>query len=236
MKANELIAKYQEIWDKYSTTYVNKPTKVEDSNLLDRGFEFQFDEDITTPDVLFIGINPSYKNDKPIVKGTYTKPANGPGYFRPFHKVEQDLKENYKRDITWTHLDLLAVREPQQSYIENYLYKKRLGIEFTVESLAVAKSLIEHLQPKIIVAPNTLARELMSRNRKELADGRVVGEWMDCKFEFDNDLGTDKIIDSGVLNGTPVFFTSMMTGQRALDRGTFQRLVWHIDTVLNKTK
>jgi hypothetical protein len=236
MKANEFAAKYQEIWDKYSTSNINKPTKVENSNLLDRGFEFQFDDDISNPDVLFVGINPSYDERDPIIKGTYTKTPNVPGYFRPFYKVEQDLKGMFKRDITWTHIDLLAIRESQQAYVENNLNKKRQGMEFIIEQLAVTKEIIEHFNPKVIVVPNLLGRELMSRNKKTLADDRVVGDWMDCEFEFDNDLGTDKIIDAGSLNGVPVFFTGMMTGQRALDRGTFQRLVWHIDNLLAKIK
>jgi len=237
MKAYELIEKYQNIWDKYESSYINKATKVEESNLLDRGFEFQFDEDITNPDVLFIGINPSYKEERSIVKSFYTKPANKPGYYRPFHKVEQDLKSDYNRTITWTHVDLLAVREPQQSYIENYLYQKKQGADFVIESLEVAKQVIEHFKPKVIVVPNLLGRELLSRNKKTLADGRVVGEWMDCEFEFDTDLGTDKFINSGsTLNGIPVFFTAMMYGKNSIDRGTFQRLVWHIDAVLNKIK
>lgn len=236
MKANKFIAKYQKIWDKFSTSNINKPTKVEDSNLLDRGFEFQFDEDITNPDILFVGVNPSYDADYPQEKGTYTKPDNVPGYFRPFYKIEKDLKDIYNRDITWTHIDLLAIREPQQAYVENNLNKKRQGQEFIIEQLAVTKEIIEHFNPKVIVVPNLLARELLSRNKKTLAEGRIVGEWMDCEFEFDNELGTDKVTDAGSLNGTSVFFTGMMTGQRALDRGSFQRLVWHIDTVLGKTK
>lgn len=236
MKASELIEKYQKIWDKYTDSYVNKSTKVEDSYLLDRGFEFQFDEDIINPDVLFIGVNPSYNNDNPVVKSTYKKPINKPGYFRPFYKIEEDLKKAHQLDVTWTHVDLLAVREPQQSYIENYLYQKRKGEEFTIESLAVSKEIIEHFNPKVIVVPNLLGRELMSRNKKTLADGRVVGSWMDCEFEFDNDLGTDKISSAGVLNGVPVFFTGMLSGQKSIDRGTFQRLVWHINSALSKSK
>ena len=236
MKSKEFIAKYQLVWDNYMTSNINKPTKVEESNLLDRGFEFQFDEDITNPDVLFVGINPSYDHDFPMVKGTYTKAPNVPGYFRPFHKIEQDIKSEYNRNMTWTHIDLLAIRESQQAYVENNLNKKRQGMEFIIEQLAVTKEIIEHFNPKVIVVPNLLGRELMSRNKKTLADDRVVGDWMDCEFEFDNDLGTDKIIDGGSLNGVPVFFTGMMTGQRALDRGTFQRLVWHIDAVLGKVK
>lgn len=234
MKAEDLIAKYQQIWDKFSSSNINRATKVEASNLLDRGFEFQFDEDITNPDVLFIGINPSYYDDSPVVKDFYTKPPNVPGYYRPFHKIEQDLKSDHNRDITWTHVDLLAIRESQQAYVENNLNKKRQGQEFIIEQLAIAKEIIEHFNPKVIVVPNLLGRELLSRNKKTLAEGRIVGEWMDCEFEFDNDLGTDKITDGGVLNDTPIFFTGMMTGQKSLDRGSFQRLVWHIDAVLRK--
>jgi hypothetical protein len=236
MKASELIAKYQKVWDNYTDSYVNKATKVVDSYLLDRGFEFQFDEDITNPDILFIGVNPSFKDENPVVKSTYLKPPNKPGYFRPFYKLEEDLKKAHQRDVTWTHVDLLAVREPQQSYIENYLYQKKKGAEFTTESLAISKEIIEHFNPKVIVVPNLLGRELMSRNKKTLADGRVVGNWMDCEYEFDTNLGTDVISSPGTLNGVPVFFTGMLSGQKSLDRGTFQRLVWHIDSVLNASK
>lgn len=236
MTANELIEKYQKIWDKYITTYINEPTKVEDSNLLDRGFEFQFDEDIQNPDILFIGINPSYRTDRPVVHRSYTKPKDVPGYFRPFHKIEQNLKKTYEREISWTHLDLLVIRETQQSYLDNYLFKEKKGLEFVDEQLEIAKEIIAHIKPKSIVVPNTLARELLGGNKKTLPDGRIVGRWMDYDFEFDNSIGTDKMIRTDDLNGTPVFFTSMLSGQRALDRGTFQRLVWHIDAVLDKTK
>lgn len=236
MTTADLINKYQKIWDKYSDTGINEPTKVEDSNLLDRGFGFQFDEDINNPDVLFIGINPAYRIDRPVLKQSYTKPANKPGYFRPFHKMEEDFKTDYKREISWSHLDLLAIRETQQSYVDNYLFKSEVGVDFVMEQLAVAKEIIAHLKPKVIVASNTLARELLGRNKKVLADGRAVGVWMDYQFEFDQTLGTDKVISEDSLNGTPVFFTAMLSGQKALDRGTFQRLVWHIDSVLNAVK
>lgn len=236
MTTNELVDQYQKIWDKYNDTEINEPTKVEDSNLLDRGFGFQFDENINNPDVLFIGINPAYREDRPVSKQAYTKPANKPGYFRPFHKMEEDFKTNYKREISWSHLDLLAIRETQQSYVDNFLFKSKVGVDFIMEQLAVAKEIIAHLKPKVIVASNVLARELLGRNKKVLADGRAVGVWMDYQFEFDQALGTDKVITEDSLNGTPVFFTAMLSGQKALDRGTFQRLVWHIDSVLNTVK
>jgi len=37
-----------------------------------------------------------------------------------------------------------------------------------------------------------------------------------------------------MLKNVPIFFTSMLTGQRALDNGSFERLIWHINFVLGK--
>lgn len=53
-------------------------------------------------------------------------------------------------------------------------------------------------------------------------------------FEFCTELGTHKIIRHKTLNGTPVFFTSMLSGQRALDNGSKERLIWHIGKILNQ--
>jgi hypothetical protein len=63
---------------------------------------------------------------------------------------------------------------------------------------------------------------------------RTKGVWMDFDFEFDENLGTHKIVNNSELENVPVFFTSMLSGQRALDNGSYQRLIWHIKYVLNK--
>jgi len=57
---------------------------------------------------------------------------------------------------------------------------------------------------------------------------------MDFGFEFDDEIGTYRIIKNDKLKHTPVFFTSMLTGQRALDLGSYERLIWHILFVLKK--
>jgi hypothetical protein len=60
--------------------------------------------------------------------------------------------------------------------------------------------------------------------------------WMGLNFKFDEDLGCDVIQaskDTPVeLVGTPVFFSSMLSGQRALDRGSWERLAWQMRRVL----
>lgn len=60
----------------------------------------------------------------------------------------------------------------------------------------------------------------------------------ELRFLFDDKIGTHRITGNKefetVLKGTPVFFTSMLTGQRALDNGSFERLGWHINKVKKK--
>ena len=47
-------------------------------------------------------------------------------------------------------------------------------------------------------------------------------------FCFDEEIGTYRIVNNSSLEGTPVFFSSMLTRQRALDLGSLERLEWHI--------
>ena len=60
--------------------------------------------------------------------------------------------------------------------------------------------------------------------------GVWLGDWI--KFEFDKTIGTYVVNEPKELKGTKIFFTSMLSGQRALDLGTRERLVWHIAEVL----
>lgn len=54
---------------------------------------------------------------------------------------------------------------------------------------------------------------------------------MNFAFKFDNNIGTHIITEPEILASVPVFFTSMLSGQRALDIGSFERLKWHINKV-----
>ena len=57
--------------------------------------------------------------------------------------------------------------------------------------------------------------------------------WMNYEFTFDYNLGTKKIINNEKFRPY-IFLTSMLSGQRALDNGSKERLVWHINQVLDK--
>jgi len=237
MKGKDLVAKYQEIWNEYSNTHVNSSTPKNEDKLLDRGFVFQFDEGQKDIDVLFVGINPSYTNSKSETLFYGKKNVETLSYFRPFNHImeELDKKEVRPTNLTWSHLDMLVFRETQQSFIWDKLLKTEEGIQFVNQQLIISKQILEYLNPKIIVVSNTAARHFLGRD-KYVKKGKQQGVWMGYEFEFDDEVGTDRIIKKPNLQ-SHAFFTSMLSGQRALDNGSKQRLIWHIEKVLReKTK
>lgn len=205
-----------QIWDE---------AKIENKELLSRGYAVH--DEIIKNTILFIGINPSFsgKNKK---RGSYFFNNNDDDekmhkYFNKFKKISKEI------DLPWTHFDLLYFRETNQKYISELLNDKN-GIGFIYNQLQLSKKIITNAVPKILVVTNTMFRHFMGLDKDKQKN---TGVWMDFDFEFDDNLGTYKIIDSE-LDGVPVFFISMLTGQRALDNGSFKRLVWHINFVLKK--
>ncbi|MCB9047405.1 MAG: hypothetical protein H6550_14830 [Chitinophagales bacterium] len=219
---DELIAAYDKIWNKYSNQLEFKFTE-----LLSRNYLFQFDE-IETPDIVFMGINPSYSGVIDNSK-TYSVKNLKPAYLKPFANIQTEVSKKLGRDVTWTHLDCFVFRETAQSIITDDLFKDIFGRQFLKDQLKLSKRLLEHYNPKVIVVSNALARQLI---RKETR----VPEFEDFGYsiEFSDEIGTDIIIEDGVMNQTSIFFTSMLSGQRALDIGSRERLIWHIAKALKE--
>lgn len=193
--------------------------RFENLEILKRGFSVQ--DNIMQNALFFVGVNPSYKSDsKGITKVPFENyyvntEDNLHPYFKKFSKISQDVK------IPWTHLDLLFVRETSQNNIKS-LEKGKDGKDLIDKQLKISKEIIELANPKIIVVNNTYAKYLLESDK-----------FSTPKFEyiFDKELGTYIIISPNSLKGTPIFFTGMLTGQRALDLGSLERLTWHIEYV-----
>lgn len=199
------------------------------AELLQRGLLFQYDKEIKHPNLLFVGINPSFDKKIPFIEDSYSKEnAKTISYFKAFHRVEEQLKNQYSQEVTWTHLDLCVFRETKQSTIMDELIKKDGAADFIYQQLLVSDKLLKQIQPEIIIVSNTLARKFLGFDAD---NGNDV--WLGYEFEFDDQIGTQRIVSPSVLKNTPVFFTSMLSGQRTLDIGSKQRLVWHINEVLN---
>ncbi|TNJ41102.1 hypothetical protein KFZ70_04150 [Tamlana fucoidanivorans] len=203
-------------------------TKYSEIDIIERGYGIH--DKIIKNSILFIGINPSFT--KKAKNGSYfinldqdakrTIEGKPYVYFKKFVDITKKINNNSNSQIKWSHMDLLFHRETKQHFIEK-IKKQKNGIEFINEQLKISRKIIIKSKPKIIVVSNTKARDYLKNKTNCSFD-----------FKFDNELGTEIIKNNSELNNVPVFFTSMLTGQRALDNGSYERLIWHINYVLEK--
>lgn len=169
--------------------------------------------------LLFIGINPSRSKDEKIPIDSEDRCSSH------FYSLTQNSNYKYfnkfadiasKTNVQWTHFDLLYMQETNQNIVKHILGQPH-GNEFIEKQLHLSKQIFDACSPKVIVVNNSLARDFLKDRLK-------------LKFEFNEDIGTE------MYNNVPVFFTSMLTGQRALDNGSYERLVWHIKYAIKKTE
>lgn len=226
MEKKEILNKYEAIWKKYKDKF--KDSKII-QDVISRGIRFQYDEikDNETR-ILFVGINPSFKDKDPIkIDSTYSlktikdKPQ---AYFNAFINICNKLNDNKtNKPIVWYHMDLLVFRHTNQKFIETILLTNDDGVNFVKEQINLSRVLFSYYKPEVIIVSNALARDLIKRFIHE----------EDFKDEFSNELGTQELIKPNELQGVPVFYTSMLSGQRTLDKGSHERLIWHIKQVLS---
>lgn len=187
--------------------------------------------------LVFIGINPSLsKEERERLKNKDNNNCE-------FYKLHYDINSNYryfkkffdiseKTGINWGHIDLLYHRETNQKKVSGLLKTDR-GKDFIYKQCMISKivldKLIDENKPRIFIVNNTLARELLGEYHTEKPT-KKSHHWIGYDFVFSEDIGTY------VYKNNPFFFTSMLTGQRALDNGSYQRLIWHINLVNSKYK
>jgi predicted DNA-binding protein YlxM (UPF0122 family) len=230
MEIRNLIEKpINEIWEKYDEIVSVPPIAV---------------SEVPKNGIIFVGINPSLGEkdrlelekveDKKIE--FYPSPSSEiekpHPYFKKFIKVHEEV------GLPWGHIDLLYIRETQQSKI-NDMIKDENSIHFIYEQTQVTRTVIDEIiknaNPKVFVVNNTLARGLLGRYKTKdgifpnnIPEGQK--HWIDYQFEWNDEYGTFFLKEHNI----PFFFSSMFTGQRALDNGSFERLIWHMKYVLEK--
>jgi hypothetical protein len=193
--------------------------------VIKRGVVLQ--NEMSTKSILFVGINPSFNRGQGVSNNNFNDVNDGfynnndghidkNPYFRKFIDISEKLK------LDWAHTDLLFFRETNQKYV-NLLLKKATGKKFIQAQLQISKQIIIQSKPKVIIVSNSLARDIM---------GTAKDHYMGFEIVFDSEMGTHKIINQVELENIPIFFTSMLTGQRALDKGSYARLIWHIKYAL----
>lgn len=221
----------KKIWEDSTIIKWNNPIC---EDILKRGVVLQ--DKIIKNSILFIGINPSFNKEKGLGNNDFNNDNDGfynnddchidrNSYFKKFREISKEVNSD------WAHTDLLFFRETNQKFV-NQLLNLEIGKEFIKKQLEISKQIIIQAKPKVIIVSNALARDLMGIFIKGEENIEINEPSMKFKFKFDDDLGTHKIINQKELENIPVFFTSMLTGQRALDLGSYKRLIWHIKYVL----
>lgn len=194
-----------------------------------RQYGYAIQDNIPVGGLLFIGLNPSRK-DESNNRVFYNNEQEGGDIHRYFLKFQEISKQT---GMLWGHFDLIFIRETDQQNIHQLFgFSHPVGTDFILEQLRIAEQVISQVKPQIIVVNNTMARLFLGKDRHfNEKKHQEEGVWMGWHFEFDEHIGTHRITNHPTLNNTPVFFTSMLTGQRALDKGSYERLIWHIRLV-----
>ena len=127
--------------------------------------------------------------------------------------------EAFRDTSKWEHIDLFFNRETSQKDFEKKVLKIR-GLEsFVSAQLNLSKKLIDYVCPRAIIVSNALAAQVFEEKLKD----EFPLTWNE-EYGYHTTVLKDKSI--------PVFLASMLTGQRAMDKGSYKRLKWHIKKAL----
>jgi hypothetical protein len=202
-----------------------------------------FQQEPTKNCLLFVGLNPSFNpaDMSRLIEQYLRLSIDVYTYFRWVLRREIDMALLAKMDqvskqhhryfgrcremskflgIPWEHIDLLFWRETSQAELRHVLFQnwqKRALNEFGQEQLELAMLLLELVMPTCVVVINALASDLYKRHRS-------------LKFSASRGCYLDYIAG----RETPVFLSGMLTGQRAIDRFSYERLLWHVARELRK--
>ena len=138
-------------------------------------------------------------------------------YFKAFDSIASDI--DYSGETEWEHYDLFSFRYTTQKTIERVIESgaKRDDPKlmfYLNESLNRFKSIISKHKFKAIVIVNAYASRIL-KNELALSWNEEIGT-----YQYENDM--------------PVFLSGMITGQRALDTGSLERLKWHLRNIAKK--
>jgi len=184
-----------------------------------------------TEGILFISLNPSFNpkdsatrklykfadiyDNRDSIKKRHEHDVNNMAFFKPFIKVSERVK------LPWAQVDLFYYRESKQSEFEKEIIDKKNLNKFACDQLKISEDIIAYIKPIIIVVTNALARDILMGNKGYAESTIKVGK-------FNEDYGT--YVMRVANNLCPTFFT----GYRSTDKGTLERLEWHIRYVLGK--
>ena len=207
---------------------VNNPDELNPrDNIVDRGYHIE--KKLPKGGILFLGMNPSYP--KGTEDRTYIRKKDKDTFvYGDSYHVTEKSDGNYWKKLLETakllgesqlcHHDLFFVRERNQATVLN-LIDDAAWKEFFNEQLQISEAIVKAAEPRIIVVVNAGVSNLIKA--KHVFGFNPTPYWWEK-------LGVDMLQING--KNTPILFTGMLTGQRAIDNGTYNSLMWHINYVL----
>jgi hypothetical protein len=212
-------AKIAALWDKYK----NKKVPDAEAEIIKRGAFVQ--DTLWTKSILFVGIGASWGDgileyvvqDGDIQYET-EKGRDKWAYYKPLRELAEYVGPN----TAWSHIDITLLRETNQDRVEPFYSAMP---DFMREQFELALEMAAQAEPWVIVVNNAFVSRLL---RGEIKPFPIA-----FKSEFDEDIGVHRIKAPTALENIPVFYTGMLSGQRALDIGSRERLFWHVKNVFH---
>ncbi len=201
--------------------------------------------------LLFIGLNPSFslRNLRRVVRDTSYSTIDPMEFYRwhnhgefireteRFREIEHlaRLRLEYFRKFPeiagsvfagdtakWEHIDLFFCRSTNQKDFAKRILRNKAMKTFVSAQLDLSKRLVHYIEPKAIIVANALASEVFEEKLKD-----------EFPLTWDEEYGchVTMLKDKSI----SVFLASMLTGQRAMDKGSYKRLKWHIKKVVEET-
>lgn len=167
--------------------------------------------------LLFVGINPSFDESFVGACASMVRESDNGGYDHPYFTKPRLLNDAIGQGEL-SHVDMFSIRTRHQYVIRDMVNDSACG-EFVDKQLGLFRTIVNGACPKAIVVINAFASNLIK-------GGRALGTLV-----HNADLGVDmyRISEKRV----PVFYSGMLSGAHALDNGSYERLVWHIQYVLD---
>ena len=171
-----------------------------------------------------MGINPSYDEtrkgaDTSIVRRSDAV-GDSDGYnYEPYFGKPKQLCVRIGVG-GFSHVDMFSIRCRQQYRVRNMVHDL-VCKAFVEKQIGLFRKVVDGAMPRCIVVINAMASGLIK-------DGFALGH-----LQYDEDLGVDLYVVNG--KRIPVFYSGMLSGAHALDNGSYDRLLWHIQYVMKHT-
>lgn len=234
MRNQEINSKIVVLWNKYF------------QNDLDVYAPLFYDE-FKKGGLLFVGMNPSfsargfrtilqdteYKEMEPSTFFKWSNISANPKLIDDCIRVENYAYTNYsqyfgrpveiakKVGLDWQHIDLFLYKETSQTDFMGRIRDGKKLNQFAFDQIALFEEILVKIEPRCVVITNAFGSELLREHIKN-------------DLLWDEDRGFHWFTRGG--KKIPMFFSSMLSGQRALDRWSYERLVWQIGQAVKVSK